>query len=99
MQSKKQRKSALASAVSAVVLCAISDEGEYHSKCIKRHRMNWDFHIQTLLLEGQFSQYYQMSYAAFEELCSFIAPAISVHEIKSKIKQDYTLCQFKSAYK
>lgn len=52
--------------------------------CILRHRLDWDVHKQTLLLEGQFQRCYRMSAESFERLLSFIGPALVRDELQSR---------------
>lgn len=50
---------------------------------IVRVRMDWERHVQMLLMEGQFKQYYRMSYRSFEKLLSYVGPDLVVDELQS----------------
>ncbi|POM73866.1 Hypothetical protein PHPALM_9249 [Phytophthora palmivora] len=67
--------------IAALALAAglIPDERE---GCILRHRLDWDVHKQTLLLEGQFQRSYRMTAGSFEHLLSFKRPALVQDEIQ-----------------
>ena len=53
------------------------------SSVVPRERLNCDIHFQRLLDEGQFRQYYRMSYSSFETLLRFVAPFLAVDSQKS----------------
>eukprot|EP00644_Phytophthora_capsici_P015270 jgi/Phyca11/113545/e_gw1.24.167.1 len=72
-------------AVAAVYLAAfyyVCDDERKH--CLKRERLNWKHHSQLLLNEGQFRQYYRMSYRGFEKLVCLLAPRLHVDEAQSR---------------
>ncbi|KAF4045778.1 hypothetical protein GN244_ATG01823 [Phytophthora infestans] len=52
--------------------------------CLERCRLNWKHHSQLLLNEGQFRQYYRMSFRSFEKLVRMLGPSLRVDEAQSR---------------
>ncbi|OWZ03946.1 hypothetical protein PHMEG_00024242 [Phytophthora megakarya] len=50
---------------------------------LERRRLNWRHHSQLLLNEGQFRQYYMMSFRSYEKLLRLLAPSLRVDESQS----------------
>ena len=50
-----------------------------------RERLNWDFHVQKLLNEGEFRRYYRMPSSHFEILLAKLAPHITGDTKMSKV--------------
>jgi hypothetical protein len=67
----------------ALLGAAITEAPDKRADCVLRHRLNWDVHKQTLLLEGQFKRCYRMDVASFEKLLVWIRPALLRDELQS----------------
>lgn len=52
----------------AVMTVASTCNEERRGRAVVRQRMHWRVHAERLLLEGEFKQYYRMSFAGFERL-------------------------------
>eukprot|EP00644_Phytophthora_capsici_P000423 jgi/Phyca11/100084/e_gw1.4.749.1 len=50
---------------------------------VVRERIQWDVHAGRLLLEGEFKQYYRMSFSGFERLLSYIGGDLLVDPLQS----------------
>ncbi|KAF4134823.1 hypothetical protein GN958_ATG16079 [Phytophthora infestans] len=78
---KKEEDSGLVVAVFSQQLVALylvsCDEKR---PCLERRRLNWKHHSQLLLNEGQFRQYYRMSFRSFEKLVRMLGPSLRVDE-------------------
>ena len=65
--SKSYKNDTLDEEVCALAACILSNN--YRGPSIERQRLNWDAHVKALLREGQFRQFYRMSYNFF--VCFF----------------------------
>ncbi|RLN46981.1 hypothetical protein BBJ28_00010038 [Nothophytophthora sp. Chile5] len=67
----------------ALLGVAVAQVPDKRSGCVLRHRLDWDVHKQTLLLEGQFKRCYRMDVESFERLLLMIRPALLRDKVQS----------------
>lgn len=60
------------------LLLLVEDDGR--ERCLARVWLSWRHHSQLLLNEGQFQQYYRISFRSFENLLRFLTPRLSVDD-------------------
>ncbi|OWZ06817.1 hypothetical protein PHMEG_00020882 [Phytophthora megakarya] len=65
-----ERKTAIKIAVALACMLLLGDDAAVDERLpsLERRRLNWHNHSQLLLNEGQFRQYYRMSFRSFEKL-------------------------------
>lgn len=71
---RHERRKVLILALAAVCL---HHQGSDRKPAVKRKRLDWDVHKETLIAEGEFVQYYRMSAASFEKLLRAVAPFLA----------------------
>jgi hypothetical protein len=64
------------------------DEKESTGTYYVRDRLEWDFHVSSLLKEGtdSFRKMYRMEYESFTNLCTILHPYLSVDEHMSTVR-------------
>ncbi|POM78399.1 Hypothetical protein PHPALM_4072 [Phytophthora palmivora] len=77
------RRSRRRSHLIVAVVSSIAAVPHKRDRCVLRRRLEWNVHKQTLLLGGQFKNFYRMEVSSFERLLSYIRPALLRDESQS----------------
>jgi len=79
---EESRKRAVAAAVAAAG-AAIINNPETRAEKYHKQRLDWNKHVEGLVITREFAQTYRMEYSTFEKLLEILRPRISVAEEKA----------------